>query len=282
MTLLVRSGSVIAWRNSGAMLSAASYAGSAGLCTDAQRFSAETEGITMQFSSLVSDQWIPASAGDLLESGVLVAVDPSLTENRSVSLLRVQDGPTILQLSPARASELGQADGSRIDGSGLPGLLGAADVALHDPDHIFYLTLDAQTTLGGETAARGTRQLTTDDSAAFDRLTAEAPDDDLEDAFVEFDHWLVFGTFVEGRLVSVASMYPWSGTQLADIGVITLPDFRGRGLGRATVRAISAAAIVKGYEPQYRCQLDNAASVALARAAGFTLFGEWEVIDADD
>ena len=236
----------------------------------------------MQFSSLVTEQWIPAGAGEMPQSEVLVAVDSSLTANRSVSLLRVQNGPTILRLSPARASELGLVDASRLDGSEVPGLLDAAGVALHDPDHIFYLTTDARTTLEPESASSGTRRLTTDDSAAFDRLTAEAPDDDLEEAFVEFDHWLVFGTFVETRLVSVASMYPWSGTQLADLGVITVPEFRGRGLGRATVRAISAAALVKGYEPQYRCQLDNAASVALATAAGFTLFGEWEVIDADD
>lgn len=77
-------------------------------------------------------------------------------------------------------------------------------------------------------------------------------------------------------------MYPWRETRLADLGVITLPAFRGRGLATRTVRAISAQAIADGYEPQYRCQLDNAASIALAAAAGFARFGEWDVMTSDD
>ena len=45
---------------------------------------------------------------------------------------------------------------------------------------------------------------------------------------------------------------------------------------------MSAAALERGYEPQYRCQLDNLASVALARGAGFRRFGEWEIILEQD
>jgi len=41
---------------------------------------------------------------------------------------------------------------------------------------------------------------------------------------------------------------------------------------------MSARALADGYEPQYRCQLDNEPSIALARAAGFTPFGTWDVI----
>lgn len=89
----------------------------------------------------------------------------------------------------------------------------------------------------------------------------------------------MFGTFVDGRLAGAASMYPCSGTRFADLGVITLRGFRGRGLARATVLAMAAEALEGGYEPQYRCQLDNAPSVALASASGFRRFGEWAVID---
>jgi len=41
---------------------------------------------------------------------------------------------------------------------------------------------------------------------------------------------------------------------------------------------MSALAIESGYEPQYRCQFDNASSVALAASAGFALFGDWDVV----
>ena len=65
------------------------------------------------------------------------------------------------------------------------------------------------------------------------------------------------------------------------MGVITLPPSRGRGLATQTVRALSALALRRGYEPQYRCQLDNEASRALAGAAGFSRYGTWHVIGSD-
>lgn len=71
--------------------------------------------------------------------------------------------------------------------------------------------------------------------------------------------------------------YPWEdNAQIADLGVLTLTPFRGKGHARKVVRSISKYARDQGYEPQYRCQLDNLASTALAKAAGLTLFGKWE------
>ncbi|GAA4528819.1 hypothetical protein GCM10023160_27110 [Brachybacterium paraconglomeratum] len=55
------------------------------------------------------------------------------------------------------------------------------------------------------------------------------------------------GTFLEDRLVCAANMYPWRGTQLADLGLLTLPEIRLRGLGRGTVRSICAAALERGH-----------------------------------
>lgn len=70
-----------------------------------------------------------------------MSVDPTLAAHRSVSLLRVDDGPTILAVTPERASDLELVDGGAVD----------------------------------------------------------AAEDDLDEAFVELDHWLVFGTFVDGE-----------------------------------------------------------------------------------
>lgn len=230
------------------------------------------------FTSAVTDHWISDVPADLAPGDVFVVVDPSLAENRAVSLIRVSDGPAVLALTPQRAANLSLTDRSRVDDAFVTSALDRADITLNDPDHVFYLPRDQQDALRAETLTTETRVLTDRDAEAFAAFTAEAPEDDLDEAFVELDHWLVFGTFVDGELVAAASMYPWGETTLADLGVITLPRFRGRGLGRATVRAMSAAAIERGYEPQYRCQLDNAASVALAAAAGFAHFGQWQVI----
>ncbi len=234
------------------------------------------------FSSFVTDQWMPTALDAGVSDLALVVVDPTLPERRSVARLRVEAGPVLVSLTPARARELALADGDRIDDAALGLVLERAGVTLNGADHLFYLTLDAQAALRGEAPSPATRQLTKADAPAFEELTAAAPEADLDEAFVELDHWLVFGTFVGDRLASAVSMYPWDGTRLADLGVITLPEFRGRGLGRTTVRAASSAALSRGYEPQYRCQEDNVASVALARATGFTPFGLWEVVAAEE
>lgn len=231
------------------------------------------------FSPLVLSHWIPDSADGSPESGAVVSIDPSLSANRSVSLLRLENGGAVLTLSPARADELDLTAGDRVDEADLAARITGSGIAFHDPDHLFYLPVTEQALLRGQGQDAVTRQLTSADAAVFEEFTRQAPEDDLDEAFVELDHWLVVGTFLDERLVCAASMYPWSGTQLADLGVITLPEHRGRGLGRATVRVISAEALRRGYEPQYRCQLDNAPSAALARASGFDRLGGWEVID---
>nr|WP_277925856.1 GNAT family N-acetyltransferase [Sphingomonas sp. JXJ CY 53] len=122
------------------------------------------------------------------------------------------------------------------------------------------------------------RRVTEADRDAFDRFYRSASPQDRDDAWVEFDHAAVFGSFDGDRLVCAASMVPWPESPLADLGVLTLPDARGRGHARAVIAAIADHAVTAGYEPQYRCQTDNRASVALARSAGFGSLGQWEVI----
>jgi GNAT superfamily N-acetyltransferase len=230
------------------------------------------------FSSVVTDFWMRGVALTARPDRVHVVVDTTLTESRSVSLVDVTDGPQILALSPARAAALGLADGDERLPADIEAALSEARVTLNDPDAVFHLTTTDAGSLAAERPPAGVRPLTADDQADFDRLIAASPEDDVDEAYVELDHWLVFGHWVDGRIVSAASMYPWDDSTLADTGVLTAPDYRGRGLGSATVRAMNARALELGFEPQYRCQLDNHASVALARSAGLTQFGSWKVI----
>lgn len=232
------------------------------------------------FTAIVTDHWVPARAAHVPEEEAFVVVDPDLPANRAVSVVRLEDGPTIVAVSAGQAERIGLDDGETIPADEATTRIAAAGVALNDPDHLFYLPVEEQEAIAAEGHGIHTRRLTAGDAPAFADMVAAAPAHELDEAFVELDHWLVVGTFVDARLAAVASMYPWGATHLADLGVITLPEFRGRGLARVTVRALSAEALARGYEPQYRCQLDNAPSIALAIAAGFRRLGEWTVIDS--
>jgi RimJ/RimL family protein N-acetyltransferase len=155
------------------------------------------------------------------------------------------------------------------------------NVQLNGADYVFYFEEANKRLLLQEPTADAVRQLGETDMAAFARFQAAASQDDLDSAYVELEHWLVMGVFDRQLLVCAASMYGWDNSgeeKIADVGILTLPPYRGQGYASRVIRAISRNALGRGYEPQYRCQVDNTASIALAKAAGLTLYGIWEVI----
>jgi RimJ/RimL family protein N-acetyltransferase len=230
------------------------------------------------FSPTVETFWrAPLVRGEVLcRAGALTIVsDPTLADHRRVMITKT-GGATIAALSPAIAA---RALVRPIrDESELREALADGRVSLHPADAVFYISLAAKPELLREPAQADVRRLTDDDRATFAAFASAAPAQDLDDAYVELDHWAVFGAFRDEKLVCAASMYPWERSDLADLGVLTLPEFRGLGLARAVVREMSRYAYTHDLEPQYRCQLDNTASRALAAAAGFTWFANWEVI----
>ena len=227
----------------------------------------------MSFSETATEFWratMHASESVPLGVRLRVAITPELREERSLMVLDVVGGAVEVVMTP------GIADRLTLDPDDVAGSLAAAGIALHGADLVHYFAEDAR-----PTPDPSVRVLTAADADAFAAFVAANSERDLDDAWVELDHWLVAGVFEGDRLVSAASMYPWEGSRLADLGVLTDPEFRGRGHGRRVVRGISALALERGHEPQYRCQVDNAASVALADSAGLTRFAAWDLIAQD-
>ena len=205
-----------------------------------------------------------------------LTVNPTLNEDRRVMILETADGRVMAAVTPALEGRLDLIRRPVNSPDAFRQRLNEFGVALHGADCLFYFSDAGKHSLQDDQPG-GTRRLTGGDQAAFAKFCSSAAAQDMESAYVELDHWAVFGVFEQNRLVSAASAYPWEGVQVADLGVLTLEPFRGRGHARELVRSISKYAIGQGYEPQYRCQIDNEASLAVARAAGLTLFGRWEV-----
>lgn len=231
------------------------------------------------FSPVVTEFWrAPFVDGTVLhqDDTFTLISNPGLDDNRRVTILTTVDGQVTAALTPALAESLDQRGKSSQES--FRAALAAAGVALADPDCLFYFTQAATAELLNEDVQNGPRRLTAQDAAVFAAFEAAASEQDLDDAYVELDHWAVYGGFEGDSLVCAASMYPWGGAAIADTGVLTLPQFRGRGHARAVVRAICRYAYGQNHEPQYRCQLDNHASRAVAAAAGLTQLGTWEVV----
>lgn len=152
----------------------------------------------------------------------------------------------------------------------------AAGIALGDPDLLYYFPAAERAAVEAEERGESVRRLTAADADAFAAFEQQCSAADIDVAYVELDHWAVFGSFEGDALAAVTSAYPWRDGPLADVGILTAPGFRGKGHGRRAVRAIAAHIWAEGYEPQYRTQPDNPASQALAVRAGMVYFGTWE------
>jgi RimJ/RimL family protein N-acetyltransferase len=231
------------------------------------------QGAADVFSPVVTAFWHATFSGEDVvprDAAFTVAVNADLSEDRRVMVLHTTDGAVRAVLTPSLADAAGLCELRPRSEADLRRALSEAGVALHAADNLFYFSRADLDTLLGEDPHSGVRQLSDADAALFARFQSSAS-----------EHWAVFGAFAQDRLVTAASMYPWGNARIADLGVLTLPAYRRRGHARAAVRALCKHAAQKGYEPQYRCQSDNHASLAVAKAAGLTHFGTWEVVSPD-
>lgn len=241
------------------------------------------------FRSAVSSYWnIPPLRGDVIVdlAGFMVVVDGSLLPRRRVMQVVVAGGREHFALRPEVAEAAHVREASPGNPEALLTALAAAGEQFHGWDQAFYLGERERAAIVADAHPPHIRALTMEDAPAFAAFQAANSAEDLDEASVELDHWLVVGAVEPDgagaeRIVAVASVYPWDETMLADIGILTSPEARGRGLARELVRAAARDTIARGYEPQYRCGVENAASRATALAAGFTLYADYRVVTGD-
>jgi GNAT superfamily N-acetyltransferase len=125
-------------------------------------------------------------------------------------------------------------------------------------------------------AASGVRLLTEADAVALRELAAATPGIEWEHSAVRLNRPSVVGAFRGGTLVSVASWEIWEagGVRIGHIGVLTHPEHRGRGHGRAVVSVITHHALRSGIVPQYRTLRTNGPALAIGRGLGYQEYAE--------
>ncbi len=120
------------------------------------------------------------------------------------------------------------------------------------------------------------RQLTPDDQPAFDDFLARCSEDDKDEGDVSIDHEIAFGIFDQQRIVAAASIFEWRG--FIDIGVLTDPDYRKQGLGKAAVGRVCAHFLSGPRLIHYRHDVVNLGSQGIAEGLGFTYYATIESI----
>ncbi|NOK04112.1 MULTISPECIES: GNAT family N-acetyltransferase [Myxococcus] len=229
-----------------------------------------------EFHFTITDYWneqfpvAPASP-----SSLGLAVKPDFDEDFRVMILKRPNGESRAVVTPEIAAELGVAPGGAWTLTHLKSRLPDIGVELHGADFVFYFPETATASLRNAPSDPAIRQLTQDDVALFAAFEAAASEEDLEGASVGLDDWIVLGAFEGDHLVAAASIYQWNDAPLADVGVLTLAAARRKGHAARLIRACASRALAEGFALQYRCQLDNSGSTALAKSLGLALFGTW-------
>lgn len=112
------------------------------------------------------------------------------------------------------------------------------------------------------------RELTALDRKAVDALRQAVAAQEWDDADVSSERPGTFGFFQGGSLLAMASCSNWQGGAVGP-GVLTHPDHRGRGRGRAVVSATAEHALAAERLIIYQTLLANRGAVAVADALGF-------------
>lgn len=236
------------------------------------------------FSDIVHSYWqsqmMRGSIIHIDEVFTLVS-NPELKDSYKVMILEMANTHTMAVVTPLIAAELKLEEIEQYSIASLRRAISKCELDLHAPDYIYYLPNNnvPDTREKEEYVIRALSKER--DREVFIQFESSCLEEDLDGAYVSLDHWLVYGVFDTDRLVGVSSMYLWDDTQIADLGIIIHNEYRGEGIATRLVQTICREVVTRGYVPQYRCQIDNDASVALAAAVGFKLFGQWEAIVAN-
>lgn len=195
--------------------------------------------------------------------------DAGLADYRGIYLLRRGESCVVSVPAPlltmVTAQLAGLAAASSFDVARLQRLFGDAIERIVGPAWQGYLRANDFRPV----AQPNVRHLSAADNPALRRLEEACGEQEWEEVGIGRAEQMVFGAFVGDRLVAAGMGEPLAAT-LLHIGIITHPDHRGQGHGRAVVRAIAAYGLAVGLVPRYQALAANTPSVAIARALGFT------------
>ena len=133
-------------------------------------------------------------------------------------------------------------------------------------DYYFYWMFD----LPLFKTVKNIRLLQLSDETALEVLKQSVTSRERELGDIDIRHPVVMGYFSDNKLLSVGSLIVENN--IADIGILTHSEARGKGIGKSIVLALIVEGLKMNLLVQYTSMQKNIASVALANSLGFERF----------
>jgi RimJ/RimL family protein N-acetyltransferase len=122
--------------------------------------------------------------------------------------------------------------------------------------------------------------LTGSEKSDLEQFYADCSEKDQDTLDLTFDEEVALGLYSQGRLTAISRYAPIRDSGIADITVVVRKGARGLGYSTPLVSEIIRLALEQGYEPKYRVDESNGASIAIANRLGFKPLSHilaWEV-----
>jgi len=232
-----------------------------------------------QYESTIINHWcerLDCTADDFRRSGTSIRFPPAFAGASEIYLHSM--GPhTVVRIDPDLTNVIdlqhGQELDETLDVDSLPRYLRDGYRLQFDGRGPYrYLHSDAfRPHIAGGSGQL--RQLTLPkDVELVHGLTSRCAPDDVEEAEIEDERPddIIYGYLVDGQLVAYSGFRYWY-EHFADIGVLTDPQWRGRGLGKVVVSMVSRWCLQHDVIPLYRAEESNTRSWHIAVALGYEL-----------
>lgn len=124
------------------------------------------------------------------------------------------------------------------------------------------------------------KPLSGDEKADLELFYSDCSGQDINTLDLSFDEEVALGLYHLGRLTAISRYAPIRESGIADITVVVRNGERGLGYSTPLVSEVIKLALAQGYEPKYRTDENNTASIAIAQRLGFKPLSHilaWEV-----
>ena len=213
------------------------------------------------------------------QSGTTFVYEEQYRGNKSLALWYIGKH-TFVQLDPELIEPLKRVleqlpTGASLRGDDLERAWGSDRIVLRDMNLIHYL-YPADLPDYSPPESFTLRSLTLEDSELMSVFRNANPPEEAEGTYVEVNQEIAYGCFKDDQLVAASSAYKRTG--FLDVGVLTLPEYRRLGLGKAAAGAVCEWSIARGIVPQYRNDVNNLGSQGVAMSLNFRTYFKQESV----